>query len=476
MNQVVVYEFLLEAVTPLYFGDGEIGLLSDTRFRTPNLFGNAIGGALRDYLRRTDMDQGLIEAFMGDEVIETEVQDSITVDRRKFIPSLLYISDGRIRSPGLLKREGTAVDPRRGTADQHKKYKFFFLPEGTLIRFSIECDEWVKDGKREIRLTPEDLELLIGTWAHGFDSGKLLLGGHKNNGFGKVRLVRLKCRQFKFERAEDLDRYLFCPHAESLQKVDWTKLRHLEPREDHRVVFTMKGRFPYGVYQHYERKEDMVSNDKTVSGLQSRKRNRKDAKSSCYLPASSVKGVVKHEIRQLLQRIHQDDRKVAEDLEELFGGLNKKGKLRFEELWFEHFRDVQIDRPNKKENEKDNGTLGWPVYVKIDRLTGGAYDAALKTQREIQGEATIRVELKADTEEEVQSFRFPIIYALRRIGTGRTPLGGRTVIGLGQFFAETLQIGDQELPLSKDQLSPSELESLKQDYEKFIGWCKRERN
>lgn len=471
MNQVLIYEFLLEAVTPLYFGNGEVGMLTgDDTIRKPYLFGNAIGGALKDYLRRTNIDENLIEQFMGNDIADLEKPG-----RRKFIPSLLYISDGRIRAPGLLKREGTAIDPKRGTAEQHKKYELLCFPEGTKIRFSIECNEWTKENEEDRQLTPENLEKLIGTWARGFGSGQLLLGGHKNNGCGKVNLVRLRCRRFRFESAEDIDRYLFRPHFEPLQKMDLNKLNYWELRENCKLVFTMKGTFPYGVYQHYASES---VDDRSVSGLQSRNRDgKRGGQSSYYLPASSVKGVVKHEIRQLLQRIHQDDGKVEEKLALLFGGEDQKGKLRFEDLWIEKHQEVRINRPQKRD-EETRGHNPLPVYVKIDRLTGGAFDAALKTQREIQGEAEIRVELETNTEQEIECFRFPIIYALRRIGSGQTPLGGRTVIGLGLFFAEELQIevpGNKQITLSTGELSPSEREGLKKDYDTFIGWCKCER-
>jgi len=477
MHQVLIYEILLEAVTPLYFGNGEVGLLSDGDVRRPSLFGNAIGGALKEYLRHTDIGEDWITGFMGNDIeVEVEAPDDQEqeekIRRRKFIPSVLYISDGRIFRPKkakTLKREGTAVDPRRGTAAEHKKYEFHFLPEGTLIRFKIECDEWMNPALKNVRLTPEDLEKLIGTWAHGFESGEMLLGGNKNNGFGRVKIARLKRRQFKFERAEDIDRYLFDPYSGKLEDVEWDKLDRATQRTDHRMVFSMEGEFPYGVYQHYE--SDPESADRTISGLQRRDRN---GQSAYYLPSSSVKGVLKHEIRQLLQRIHQNDRLVEEDLAELFGDVNKKGKLRFEDLWIYDHREVSVCRPSK--DNDDVPEIGLPVYVKIDRLTGGAYSSALKTQREIQGKAIIRVELEA-SEEDCRSFRFPILYALRRIGTGQAPLGGRTVVGLGQFFSRNLRIeaSGKETCLILDNPDQAELDSLRQEYDLFVRWCERER-
>ena len=114
---------------------------------------------------------------------------------------------------------------------------------------------------------------------------------------------------------------------------------------------------------------------------------------------------------------------------------------------------------------------GDPVYIKIDRITGGYIDGALKTQKEIYGRAELKCELVASTAED-NPFIFPLIFIFKNIGDGFVPLGGRTSIGLGQYKCERLKIsGLIENDILLSSLTGKQKDQIKKYFEAFKRWC-----
>lgn len=462
-NQVVVYEFLLRAVTPLSFGQEETDEWpSESETEESVLFGNAIGGALRTYLEEIGIEEKVIYRFMGGSELYSQNEE-------QFIDSAIYISDGEIRAHSKMIKEGTAINPQTGTAKEHHYYNFKYYPEGTEIRFQIECENWIKrSGDHIEQLYPEQLDQLIATWAKGFAEQKLLLGGKQTNGFGRVELVHLKKKAFVFKNHQSIDRFIFNFGSESFTDFNWKKIQSNGAKPSNSITFLMKGCFPYGVYQNFSI-ADEVKNDHEITGLQ-RKPFSRDGRKQYYLPSTSIRGVLRNEIGYLLNRL-TNSIEAEQRTNELFGDINRRGKLTFFDIPIEG-EAVAIKRfiGNK------SWEYGDPVYIKIDRLTGSAYSSALKHQREIQGRADILFELTVESlsEDLAHPYLFPLIHAMLRIGRGLVPLGGRTSIGLGQFQADQLILRSRNktvvLEVAKP-LSKENLRWLEEQYHRFMEWC-----
>lgn len=456
MNRVIIYHFIIQADSPIYFGDSEQGELVLNAQQQPIVLGNTIGGALREYLQRVAVSEEMILQGLGGE------------KENQFHESLIYISDGQITAPAQQVKEGTAVDPEYGTAKDKHKYTLYYLPEGTEIHFRIECGQ-LPDSDSEQEFSANEFEKWIGTWAEGFNKQRLLLGGQKSNGFGQFKLKELRKTEFPLDTLKAMDRYIFHKDSETGVPVMWESLNRYNLQKQRKISFSMAGCFPYGVYQSFPLKSPLSHQ---MTGLQ-KKQNQ------YFIPASSIKGLIKSEVRLFIRRMLQDgpweadelDRKVEEKCSEWFGSTDRRGKLIFTDLKLENARHVEIKRCLKNEEEPEKH----PIYVKIDRLTGGAYASALKHQQEIQGEAELRFDLFIDeTDIAPCPFIFPLIYVLRRIGTGQVPLGGRTVIGLGRFAAEIIRIeesGDSYEIEAGQILSEQSRGRLEQQLENFKGWC-----
>jgi CRISPR/Cas system CSM-associated protein Csm3 (group 7 of RAMP superfamily) len=435
-NKLIIYEFIIQSVSAVYFGGSKQGELIKNSKGEPILFGNSIGGALRDYLEACDVPECIIYTYMGGN------------RNNEFWESLIYISDGKITAYNeICCKEGTAVDHAYGSAEKHHKYTLEHLPEGCMIAFQVECE--VEDYQVET-----DFNKIIGTWENGFRDGDIKLGGQQNNGFGKFNLIRLEQKEFVFRTQDDLDGYIF--NIANVEPKLAGKLPYYDTTKQKQVTFSLEGEFPYGVYQAFKDKDNTQ-----LTGLQK-------AGDQYYLPATSFKGLVRSEVRVLLSKFLHSEKDVSAKLDKIFGNEEQKGRLLFSDMVLESGGTVKVKRFDKDKNALD----GEPIYIKIDRLTGGALDGALKKQKETWGSAVLKCQLMVDRREE-NPFLFPLIYVLRRIGIGLIPMGGRTVIGLGEFAGTKVKLSgvvEEDIPTNQT-LSPEQISKMREYYNSFERWC-----
>ncbi|QDR78924.1 RAMP superfamily CRISPR-associated protein [Sporomusa termitida] len=481
MWQRLIYEFAIRAVSPVRCGANETEVVK-TPDGKPVILGNSLGGALRAYLQQGGVRTEDIEKAMGGEVESAE-------EKKKFLPSRIYISDGMIENysdgekQGLPRQEGTAVNPVYGAAEPHQKYMLEYLPAGTTVNFKIESDVWAGAGKEHNdALQPAELEKLVATWANGFAGGQLLLGGQKSNGFGRFTLDSLQARVVFLDNSQALDRYIFGSREKpAMEDVPWQAMPQYPLVPQCAVTFTLQGVFPYGVYQAFPVTADAGAQAagarrEPLTGLLKKRDNKDNGKhkegqeQAYYIPAASLKGVLRHEVLRLLGRMMSDtaDQGCGKNLTDLFGGTGSPGKLTV--------HDIVVTGTPVAVN-RDSRQTDLPIYIKIDRLTGSSYDSALKRQQEIQGTAVISLELAVKPADDgYLNYIFPLVYVLRRLGAGLIPLGGRTVAGLGQFLAPTVNIGAGEETWQIEtgpELSTGNRRQLEMWWESFAGWCRQ---
>ncbi|UQZ85435.1 RAMP superfamily protein [Paenibacillus konkukensis] len=449
MNARLIYTFHLKAVTPVHFGDGQGDLVENSKGQHV-LPGTSIGGALRECLAQAglaDVPDGLIGKYMG-------YKDETSGD---FVESRLFISNGKLAGNFVRHtQEGTAIDRASGAAASHLKYQYDYLDGDLKMAFRIQCD--VSDGAGNLCRREELERQLIDVWAEGIRRGILRFGGKKNHDFGRFSLIGIERIIHPLDCVEALDAYIF-----SRQNCKGEEYRPgiLDPNPfdtNSNVLFRLQGSFPYGVYQSYTLPNENES--RSLTGVRQNSRG-------YYLPASSIKGLLRSEVELLITRMTGSEDMAMKKCCQLFGSPDEAGQILFSPLQIDDAAEVEV----KRYRENDNN----PVYIKIDRLTGGAYSSALKQQREIQGSGVLEFRLKVTTDSNEDSpYLFPLVYVLRRIGSGQVPLGGRTVIGLGQFMASQTVVnnGKQSLTFENDgELPESQRSWLKRWYEQFERWC-----
>lgn len=467
-----VFSFRLRAKTSLYFGGVEPGKLLLRTDDQPMISGNAIGGLLREWLQNKSelLDMSLLQV-LGDEECDE-------AGKKRFRASEIRINDGQLlllpsldQEKGFPKKEGTAINAATGTALSHAKYTYEYLPEGTEIHFDIECD--LRQSSDGNVLTEDKLKRMFSAWAAAIDQGDVRFGGKKSLGYGVCEVCSAEWVAYDFTSAQDIDSYLFAStqDVDVARRTSRTASLNREPLGPPVFVcrFRMEGSFPYGVY--------MADFDKKDTPLLQAEQ---DGKLQATIPSSSLKGVIRHDVGRLVQQMLSQTqpaiavRKAQEYESMLFGGTDRAGVIIVHDLSLSG-QEVQAERVK---SEKFTGT---PTYVKIDRITGGVVDTQLCTQREVQGHGVIMLEVrlpvKADDTFDPESVCFPLIYALRRIGSGQLPVGGRTSTGLGIFKAEAIQVelnevGIRSFTVRVDGQSDAQvMDRLRQSYDRFRRWC-----
>ena len=428
MNKSVEYRFELTAEAPITFGSSEVGEILKNSQNKPIIFGSSIGGALRTYLKTKKEEKDIINYFGG-------------VKSNDFIESKIYISDGKLNTDKIEVNDRTKVNYEYGVAEKGSKYSLEYLPEGIKLQIYIRCDftKQEMDDEKDI-----DFEEIILSIAEGFDSGELLLGGQKTNGYGKFRVDDIKEHIFDFDTPDKLDEYIFNSGNRDFSSIINTKDKSINTKN--KMTISMDGCFLYGVYQNYN------MNTK-YTGIKDN-----------YIFGSSLKGIFRSEIEVLIKKfISNNEIKAKQKIDQMFGGTATIGQVIFQGLKINELQEVKIERCIEKENDDK------PVYIKIDRITGGAIKNNLKKQREVHGSGTIKVILPNKDNQYV----FPVFYVLRKIGLCEIPIGGRTSIGLGEFSSESIIVDGRKIEII-GEMKEDVKNKLKEYYESFKGWCEND--
>ena len=499
------YRFDLVAISPFHYGDYEM-VKSGDKYIYP---GNSIAGALRQYLENYHSFQLQKDTLLG---YFGGVDSSST-----FIESKLFISDGELiidkeYESNLPKYEGTSIEGSTGTALAHHKYERNYFPMGTVLRFSITCDlmngkAYAKYKHKQNQLNELDtLRKLIQLCANGIQEGACCFGGEKSNGFGVFHVQDVYKMDYSFNSIEDIDSYVKLEsfyNFETDQQVDkkYSVKNEILASPTHvnsGIELEMKGAFPYGIYQAYKDDERVYhegGQTSELTGVQYRTTHK--GEKIHYIPATSIKGVFRHQVTLLIKRMllsenYNDNatdeqskqqleeklnQKVNEKVNEIFGSTDLQGKLIFYEVELKDAEPIEVLRAKQNSKSKEEPSTT-PAYIKIDRLTGGVIDGAIKYQREMYSDdVNIKVKVKIDqlNQKSHLQYVFPLIYVMQQVGLGKLPLGGRTAIGLGQFSASELKIADSEhvqpTPVALDKLVESE--EIREYYNLFEGWLKK---
>lgn len=414
-NKILIYKFNLKTKTPLRIGgDDDKEILKD-RDNNPILFGSSLGGAIRRYLENIYSEEEVFD-FMG---------GRLDGDNIKFIQSQIIIEDAKIIGEVGIK-EGTKIDGEFGSAEYKMKYIYKYIEPNANITFNIEVQ--ASDEKYEL------INNMMCNIAYGFNSGNIKLGSQKNNNFGLVNIISLKKHCWNLETVEGINQYIDYKDNEGIEDIlKWEtvdyKAAAIKDIENNDFEITMTGVFPYGVYQNFKKDGVMGLKDDLI-------------------PASSIKGLLRHNFEKILNNTNieagSNEETINKKIEFIFGDNEKSGTIQCFDINFlgdPQYNEIEIinTEGNKKEENKEKKPDEM-VYVKIDRFTGGNIDRALLKQKENRGEAVIKVKVKNEKEKIENGALLPILYTILEIGNGRLPIGGKTSIGLGEFKTNTIEI------------------------------------
>ena len=422
-----VVQATVELVTAAHLGgtpeDGSVDapVLRDRAARRPLLTGTSLGGALRAYLA------DLLGGYATGQAGEPE-----RVARLLGLPrgaehgdqSPLIVFDALGKPPGERTeiRDGVALDPATGTAEEHKKFDLEVLPPGTT--FEVRTDLLVpegcgQEGEREL------LDLLAAALG-GLAPGGITLGARGARGLGSVQAREWRAHRFDLTTARGWLAWLTSDHerplpagsppaaspAEAVRGAGGDLSEQPPGDKRQRVVVEAELTFPGALLV---RSPASTPDAPDVAHLTSAGR--------AVLPGTSLAGALRARLLRIARVVRARHGDAERWVTDLLGTRAEHGSRRPGAA-----ASLQPSRLRVSESSLQGGRRVRASRVRIDRFTQGVVTGALFDE-EVQdgGAVTVRMELRDPREGEVGL----LLLGLKDLLDGDLPLGGTVALGRG---------------------------------------------
>ena len=374
----VVYHVQATSCTPLRSSDA-LGNV-DTVLRTPQgqayLQGSSLAGALKDYALK-NLGESRTAAILG----STKGSGSLIVSDAYFSLDARQEMRPRLR-----------INDHSASADDRGKFDVAHMAAGSRVSFELT---WL--GTEQTEAETKDVEQLLSA----LNSGLILLGGQKSNGFGRVELTVTRQR---YNLMDDTDRTRWLERKFNGKTVC---LSAIQP--ENIVTFILHGQADRILVKDsapVHEKGGSVTVNLTENGQP-------------ILPGSSIKGAVRGQVKRIAGYLGIGDERVNA----LFGRKAQKndqgvaGRVRFE--------DVSLS-PYKQKISR----------IRINRFTGGVMNTGLFNEEPLCSKLTLKITAPADDSVGCGL----LVYALRDLGSGMYNLGSGDAIGQGYLKGDRLEI------------------------------------
>jgi len=418
-----VVQATLELQTAAHLGgeptDGTLDapILRDRLEDLPLLTGTSLAGALRSHL--TDVLGGYgcdghprVQALFGMERGQNEGDQS---------PLIVFDSLGSLPGGATEVRDGVAVDPATGTAQEHKKFDLELLPAGTIFPLRVELLVPERHDRRDEEAL---LGLLAATLGGLRPAGGVTLGKRGSRGLGEVACRGWCAGRFDLSDAAGWLAWLASDHdaplPASTQEAEdpIAALRRAAGDLDipnvgderTRVVMEASLRLR-GPLLIRSPGTDPAAPD--VAHLTSAERP--------ILPGTSLAGALRTRLLRIARLVREQQQDGDRWVGRLLGPRHQAGAIqRPGDLWASRLRIAE--RPIA------DGRRVRASRVRIDRFTQGVVAGALFDEEPQDGGATtIRLELRDPEQGEVGL----LLLGLKDLLDGDLPLGGTTAAGRG---------------------------------------------
>lgn len=399
----------------------DMPVLRDPREGKPLLPGTTFAGALRSALSDRLAGYGEVEpaevaALFGGARGDDDGSQS---------PLIIFDALGVLPGTyGVEVRDGVAVSPATGTAEDHKKYDYEVLPAGTT--FPVRLDLLVPAPRVSGDKQPEEEVLLecLAAALDAFTRGENGFGAKRSRGLGRVS-ARWTAKRYRLESSEGWMEWILSDHErpflvtpnqtcirDALESAAPRELRSLSLLADarKRVVIELKVRVEHDLLV---RSPGTGPGAADVSHLHSG--------GAAILPGTSVAGAMRaHALR--IARLVREGRNDAEIwIDRLFGprfeGQRPSSKVR-----------PRASRLRFTEARLDDGEPQRQTRIAIDRFTQGVADGALfDEQTDVGGQASVGLELRSVEAGELGL----VLLVLKDLLDGKLPVGGTTSVGRG---------------------------------------------
>lgn len=454
-------------------GDGEgfadMKILRDSKDGSPLLPGSSLAGALRSYLADVMCGYCSEEHKYVAELFGTARGD----DEGSQSPLIVFDSLSLPDKQNFEIRDGVAINPKTGTAEQHMKYDIEVLPAGT--RFPVRLELIVEKSEQEPALVARLVKSL-----DGLCNGEIALGMRRSRGLGSVKTDCWQAIRFDLTTQSGWLQWLtsdhenpanhfiqrFCfpldavRHALSCAECSFQAIEY-----DLSQIIDKRTRVIIDALLHVEgdlliRSPGDNSAGADVIHLHSA--------GNPVLPGTSLSGALRAQALKIAQFVHFSMGDGVKLINNLFGPRIEKKKRDETDSVQPRASKLRIS-----ESVLSNKDTRRQTRIAIDRFNGGVVSGALfEEQVHSGGYAKVKIELRiaADAKEETTKVEIGLLLLLLKdLLSGQIPVGGAVSVGRGILKGSAII----RLEDGKEYKIPSDLnvsEAVRNTFDNYIKW------
>lgn len=422
-----IARFILQTKTPLHCGGGSDPSLDQPVNRDSyglwRIQGSSVAGILRSYIK--DAEPELEDILFGH-----QNRNFSSLDQSA---SLVWCSDASLLDfdddfafkkiasgkdigfgVGPFVRDHVNIDLEKGTATDGGKYDEEIVPPGVKFAIELKLDGW----NEELSTDKSDAFLKL---CSAIKHGLITFGGKTVSGYGKVVCTYAEVKELNLKNKDDLETYLNLSdspvfadnegHSVELLKVDDFTSKDGSLYTGKLVLpLVSNGPILVGGTNTKDSEVDMVC---LMTPILDEKK--KDYIYKYTIPGSSLRGVIRHRVFDILKALNKDNEQ-NDELNSIFGSVSGKngsaGHIKCSDIY------LDIDKAQHVQ------------HVAIDRFTGGAIDGALFDEAPVwESGLLLKTEIEFTALTALQTA--VLMHALLDICTGDAPIGGGTNRGNG---------------------------------------------
>jgi CRISPR/Cas system CSM-associated protein Csm3 (group 7 of RAMP superfamily) len=452
---VITGNLVLESATHL--GNGEQGeavdmpLLRDRLQGKPLLTGASLAGGLRSYLL------DWLDGYGRDEPLRSAASHLFGGtrgdDEGSQSPLIVFDSLATL-SHAIEIRDGVAIKPETGLAEDHKKFDIEILPART--KFPLRFELVISDPQEE-----QAQMSLLATALKGLEAGDIAIGARRSRGLGACQVKDWQAKRFELSTQQgwfswlgsDYDRPLLntaAPQAkidQALKTAHPTLTLNTQPDERKQLTIIAHLMLDGGL---------LVRSPGTDAAAADATHLTSSGKP--VLPGTGLGGALRTRALRIAYVVRNGKGDAEQWVERLLGPrlegtTNPNFQSRISRLWV-------------SEKEIHNGTSLRPNRIKSDRFTGGVVDGALFDEEPVYGgHVEVKMELRNPQDGEAGL----VLLLLKDLLTGDLSVGGTSSVGRGvvKGTADVIMDGNK-FPLDPTQRADETTrQALNQEVQKF---------
>lgn len=422
----------------------DMPILRDGRKGIPLLPGTTFAGALRSALADQQVGFGEPESNENEQLFGCSREDGGRRNNDEGVQSPLIVFDalGELPTNTVIEtRDGVAISPSTGIAEDHKKYDFEVLPAGTT--FPVRVDLLVPGENHAEAELLVSLAVALDAFSHG-ESG---FGARRTRGLGRTTALWTARRYDLRTRAGWLD-WARSEHEpplpsqltsidEALKKAGWAQ--PTECRRDARSSV----RFDLDLQLQHDILVRSTGADPSAPDVSHLRSGDKP-----ILPGTALAGVLRTQALRIANLVRSGRNDAEKWVDRLFGP-------RFEGQRAPSGFEPRASRLRIAEAQIRGSDSARQARIAIDRFTQGVVDGALfEEQPEVGGDVRLMLELRNPNPGELGL----VVLVLKDLLSGRIPVGGTSNVGRGFLMgsASVAERGDGK-DLSLGVLRPGEV-------------------